>query len=101
MRALGIEDIRVDRPTSLLIADYGGVEGAPEDGRISPAAYRVLSRRVSPEARRTANERFSTDPRDNATPRAMAQLLTSIWTGQALSPESTELLLDAMLRVET
>ena len=101
MRALGIEDIRVDRPTSLLIADYGGVEGAPQDGRIDPDAYRVLSRRVSPEARRAANERFSTDPRDNATPRAMARLLASIWTEQALSPESTELFLDAMLRVET
>jgi beta-lactamase class A len=101
MRALGIEGIRVDRPTSLLIGDYGGVEGAPEDGRISPEMWRELRSAVEPEAREAARERFSTDPRDTATPRGMASLLRKIWDGEALSPASTELLLDAMVRVQT
>jgi beta-lactamase class A len=101
MRALDIEGIRVDRPTSLLIGDYGGVEGAPEDGRISPDMWRELRSAVTPEERQAARERFAADPRDTSTPRAMAALLRTIWEGEALSPEATELLLDAMVRVQT
>ena len=101
MRALGVEGIRVDRPTSLLIGDYGGVEGAPEDGRISPEMWRELRSAVGPDTREAANERFANDPRDTSTPRGMATLLRSIWEGKAVGPESTELLLDALERVQT
>ncbi len=101
MSALGIPGIRVDRPTSLLIADYLGVEGAPEDGLISPERWRELSGRVQPDERRWAREAFATDPRDTSTPRAMAELLEKVWHGEALGEKSTELLLDALRRVET
>jgi beta-lactamase class A len=101
MRALGIDGIRVDRPTSLLIGDYGGVEGTPQDGRISPEMWRELRSAVEPEERQAARERFAADPRDTSTPRGMATLLRMIWEGEALSPESTELLVDALVRVET
>jgi beta-lactamase class A len=45
MRALGIEGIRVDRPTSLLIGDFLGVRELPEDGNVSLEEFRRLSGR--------------------------------------------------------
>ena len=100
MRGLGIEGIRVDRPTSVLIGDFVGVE-VPESGMITPARFGELADQVSREAREAAAMRFRTDPQDNSTPRAMADLLTQIWEGEALSPGSTELLIDVMERVST
>lgn len=101
MSDLGIDGIRVDRPTSLLIADYYGVRDAPRDGRISPERWQELVSGLGPEHRERAAEAFAHDPRDNATPRAMAMLLAKIWDGQAVGSESTELLLDILRRVET
>lgn len=101
VRALGVQGIRVDRPTSLLIGDYGGVEGAPEDGRISPEMWRELTSAVGSDTRVAARARFADDPRDTSTPRGMASLLRLVWEGKAVGPESTELLLDALERVQT
>ncbi len=101
MRTLGIDGLRVDRPTSLLIADYSGIEGAPEDGRISPELWRELSGEVHPDERGRARDTFGTDPRDTSTPRSMAALLRKIWDGEAVGGASTELLLDVLRRVET
>ena len=101
MTALGVEGLRVDRPTSLLIADWVGIEGAPDDGLISPDLWTELARQVDEEGRRAAAEAFALDPRDTSTPRAMAELLRSVWEGEAVSPESTALFLDVMKRVET
>lgn len=100
MRELGVEGLRVDRPTSVLIGDFSGVS-VPEDGRISQERFRELSREVTPERRREARRAFATDPRDTATPAAMARLLQLVWQRRALGEESTALLLDAMSRVET
>lgn len=101
MHALGIEGLRVDRPTSLLIADYAGIEGAPEDGLISPDMWRQLSAEVDVEERQAAAAEFANDLRDTSTPSAMGELLRLIWHGEAMSAENTELFLDVMRRVET
>lgn len=101
MRRLGIDGIRVDRPTSRLIADWVGVEGVPADGQVTPDEWSALARDVSPATRARAAEAFSGDPRDTSTPRAMAALLETIWDRRAVGRESTELLLDIMRRVET
>lgn len=101
MRALGIDGIRVDRPTSLLIADYLGVEGIPEHGRITPEAWDQRVEEVDDSVRRAARETFSEDRRDTATPRGMAELLRQIWVGEALDEEHTRMLLDVLRRVET
>lgn len=100
MRALGHDGIRVDRPTSVLIGDFVGVE-VPENGMITPERFGELAGRVSPEARESAAERFARDLQDTATPRAMADLLLQIWNGEALSEGSSELLVDVMERVST
>jgi len=101
MRELGIDDLRVDRPTSLLIADFMGVAGLPPDGAVTIETFRQRSASVSSESRAAAARAFATDPRDTSTPAAMAALLEAVWRGEGLSAESRTLLLDIMLRSTT
>ncbi len=99
--ALGVSGISVDRPTIALIADAVGVKRLPPESEWTPAAFRALAREVTEGDRKAAAEAFYGDPRDTATPRGMASLLRKIWTGEALSPASTALLIDIMYRCET
>lgn len=98
---LDVQGVRVDRPTSLLIADWLGVRGVPEDGQIDGEGFRQLAQQVTENERENANLQFRVDPRDTATPRGMADLLVKIWNGEAVSRSSTTLLLDILRRVET
>ena len=100
MRELGVEDLSVNRPTSVLISDFVGVD-SPEDGRISLDDFRDLAEDTTEEEREAAAEAFATDERDTASPRAMTRLLELIWRGEALSEESSEILEDVLLRVQT
>ena len=98
MRELGIEGLRVDRPTKRVIADWIGIaEPAPW----SLERFRELARAVAPQDRQAAARRFDADPRDTATPEAMVALLEQIYRGRALKRETTELLLDIMRRCRT
>ncbi|WP_419167911.1 class A beta-lactamase [Candidatus Palauibacter sp.] len=100
MSELGVEGLSVNRPTSVLIGDYSGVE-TPADGRISVAEFRDRAGGVSAPERDAAREAFSTDTRDTSTPRAMAHLLAMTWAGKALGSKNTEVFKDVMLRVQT
>ena len=100
MSELNVDGLSVDRPTSVLIGDYSGVE-TPEDGRISLSEFRDLADDVSATDREAARETFATDPRDTSTPRAMAHLLAMAWAGRALGSKNTEVFKDIMLRVQT
>jgi beta-lactamase class A len=101
MRKLGIEGLRVDRSTLQLIADWKGLSPVPGDEERDPAKYGELFDSVPKETSDAAERAFEDDPRDTATPRAMAALLEKIWKREALSPESTDLLLDIMKRCRT
>lgn len=101
MAALGVDGIRVDRPTVALIGDFVGVRDLPADHDVSIAQYRELARAVGPAERQAAADAFDRDPRDTATPEGMALLLEKIWDGTALSAERTALLLDIMTRSTT
>ena len=72
VRRAGISDWRIDRDIATLVRD---------DGAIDPAT--------------------TIDPRDSATPLAMVQLLSGIYEGKWLSPESRAVLLGAMHRCVT
>lgn len=100
MRELGIDGIRVDRPTALLIADWIGATLPPED-QWSPEAFRAAFRAVTPEQRKAAAGRFNDDPRDTAQPDAMLALLEKIYRRELHKPETAELLLDIMRRCQT
>ena len=100
MAELRVDGLSVDRPTSVLIGDYSGVE-TPADGRISLSQFRDRVAGVSSAEREAAREAFSTDARDTSTPRAMAHLLAMTWAGKALGSKNTEVFKDIMLRVQT
>lgn len=100
LRALGVNGIRVDRPTVRLIADYFGIANLPGDD-ITVADFRQRASGISDSARVRAADAFKTDPRDTSTPEGMARLLEKIWRAQALSRENTDLLLDILKRVST
>jgi beta-lactamase class A len=101
LAALGVRGISVDRPTIELIADAIGVKNlGPESGWTIPR-FDSLARAVTEPERRAAAEAFYKDRRDTSTPEGMARLLQKIWNKEALSPASTELLLDIMRRCET
>lgn len=100
MRELGIDGIRVDRPTKQLIAEWLGVAGQT-DSQWTLEQFREQTSGVKPDERQAAAKRFDADLRDTATPDAMATLLERIYRQQALKRENTELLLDIMRRCRT
>lgn len=101
MSALGLDGIRVDRPTMALIADWIGVRRLPPESELTPAGFRDLARDVPDSVRAQAAQAFNTDPRDTATPRAMSTLLARLWRREILKDSSTVLLLDIMRRSTT
>lgn len=101
LAALGVQGIRVDRPTVGLIADWAGVRGVPADYDVSFAQYRELARATPREVRDSAVAAFDDDPRDTSTPAGMVALLARVSSGEGLSAASRELLLDIMTRSTT
>jgi beta-lactamase class A len=100
LRGLGITDIDVDRPTYQLVADSWGFKLPPEGQRTRANLRKAMGGTPKP-AREKAGQRFLQDPRDTTTPDAMVSTLEKLATGKALSKESTELLLDIMVRCKT
>jgi beta-lactamase class A len=100
LAALGVAGMRADRSTVRLIADYVGVRNLPGED-VPIAQFARLSRAVTDSGRRAALATFLGDPRDTSSPDAMARLLEQVWRRQALSPASSELLLDVMYRCDT
>jgi beta-lactamase class A len=101
MRALGLDGIRVDRPTVRLIADWVGVGEIPPAEANARRQFRDVFQQVPDSERAAAARRFNDDPRDTSTPEAMARLLARIWRKEILRPETSDLLLDIMLRSTT
>lgn len=101
MRTLGIEGIRVDRPTALLLADYVGVAALPPESEWRPELFRSLFDAVGAEDRRAAGARYTEDPRDTAMPLGMNALLERIFRRDLLRKETADLLFDIMLRCRT
>ena len=102
MAEIGVEGLRVDRPTWALIANWLGAAGVSETNRIDRDDYEVLLRAPRTDANEAANNaNFNTDPRDTSTPAAMSTLLQQIWNRDILSEESSALLLDIMYRCQT
>ncbi len=101
MRQLGIDGIRVDRPTIRLIADWIGIDKLPPESEWTPSLFGELARGVPDSVRAQAARRFDQDLRDTATPRAMSSLLAKVWRREALKDSTTELLLDIMRRSTT
>ena len=101
LAALGVSGISVDRPTYRLIADAIGITNLPAEKDLTIQRFMELANAVPPSAQSAARDAAYRDKRDTSTPEGMARLLEKIWRRQALSPKSTDLLLDIMLRCQT
>jgi beta-lactamase class A len=90
--------------TDAIWSEVGGREALA--GRLAALRLEGISidrptRELVPAARKENAAAFFADPRDTATPEKMAELLLKIWKREALSPESTTLLLGIMQRCAT
>ena len=98
VRNQGITGLRVDRDTAGIVRDFFGMPS----GTFSEAL--AVARKADPkldERGNHPNAAFDNDPRDTSTPNSMAELLTKIFTGHALSPASTKVLIETMERCHT
>jgi beta-lactamase class A len=100
LKALGIQDMEINRPVVNLIADWAGYTLPPET-EWTPELFKNLYEATTPESRKAAVRKFEADPRDTSTPEAMVVLLEKIYRRDLLKPESGSLLLDIMERCQT
>jgi beta-lactamase class A len=100
LKTLNVQGMSVDRSIIQLLADLQGVTLPPED-QWTAGFYEKLSQGLTPEMRKKAVDTFAVDPRDTSTPAAMVDLLTKIYQGKALKPDSRQVLLDVMGRCQT
>jgi beta-lactamase class A len=97
LRAQGITGQRIDRDTHGLLRDFYGMPEGP-----SMEVFGAVTDRASLNAKGSQpNPSFDDDPRDQTTPVAMATLLTRVFSGKALSPDSTKVLIGIMERCRT
>lgn len=98
IRAQGVTGQRIDRDTAGLLRDFYRLGAGPLEQAFEAAAKAdpdLDAKSSLPDAA------FDDDPRDTTTPEAMGALLTRIFSGKALSAESTRALTGIMERCRT
>jgi beta-lactamase class A len=100
VRAMGIPDMDIHRPTVNMIADSEGY-ALPPESEWKPELFQKLYEGTTAESRRASLRNFHADPRDTSSPEAMVMLLERIYRGESLKSESRALLLDIMDRCQT
>jgi beta-lactamase class A len=99
LRRQGVSGQRIDRDTNGLLRFFYGLsnEGTPIEAFEAASKTRPDLLAKSDKA----DPAFDDDPRDSSTPVAMADLLTRLFNGKALTPASTKVLTDIMARCRT
>ena len=98
VRSQGVVDFRVDGDTAAILRRFFGLGAGPFPDAL--AAQIAADPNLALKGDRP-NPAFDDDPRDTSTPEAMAQLLTRIFDGRALSKESTTVITQMMSRCRT
>jgi beta-lactamase class A len=98
VKAQGVTGLRVDGGTDALIRRWAEMGPGPFH-EASEAQLKSDPNIVKRDG--MPYPPFDNDPRDTSTPRAMATLLTRIYSGKALKPESTKILIGMMERCRT
>lgn len=101
MRTLGLNGLRVDRSTALLISDWQGAKNLPPESQWNRDIWDKIYNAVPEPDHMRARRAGMTDPRDMATPHDMTQLLLRLWKREILKPESAAVILDMMERCQT
>ena len=94
----GVQGLRVDGDTAHIIRRFMALPEGPIAEVM--AARHAADPNMDAESWQPSAS-FDADPRDTSTPLAMAQLLTRIFNGQALSAASTQILTQVMARCRT
>ncbi len=99
VRSQGVEELRVDDATDGIVRRFYGMS---REGSF-PEAFADLQKNDPEFDERSLqpNPAFDDDPRDTTTPKAMGELLDRIFSGKALTPESTSILIAIMERCRT
>lgn len=101
-RALGFENIRVDRTTLELILDYQGVDYAPVANATLPEINRhSRGNRPDPADMPAVRDAFYAGDKDKASARDMTELLVMIAEGTAVSRESSDVIMEILSRTQT
>ncbi|MGH9927740.1 MAG: class A beta-lactamase [Pyrinomonadaceae bacterium] len=100
MRALGIEDMSIDRSTIEHVFDMFGLPLPPES-EWGPGRYVSLLTSVPADKQRAAAEQYARDSRDTSTPDAMVSLLAQVYRKNLLKPETAKLLFGVMRSCQT
>jgi beta-lactamase class A len=101
MHALGLSGIRVDRSTAQLISAFQGVKTLPPEQEWNRDMWEKMYDAIPQSEHMAARRAGWKDPKDTATPDDMTRLLVMLWRREALTPESSKLLLDMLDRCET
>lgn len=101
LRAMGFQQINVDRSEGQLLLDMAGVTYAPPPDVWTVELQRRLVADVDRASLDLGRARYLSDQRDTATPYETAQLLGRLQLGDLLPRAETDLLLSLMIRTTT
>jgi beta-lactamase class A len=97
LRALGIQEMDVDRSEARTFADLVGIPDSVPESELYRYSHFRLRDALPDSVRQRARLEYGTDTRDTATPEATAELLAELWSGAGLTAISRNRLLVAML----
>jgi beta-lactamase class A len=98
VRAQGVEGLRVDGGTDAILRRFFNLGPGPFSAVVAASAKADPQMEAKGSLPQAA---FDNDPRDTASPDQMARLLTRIFSGQALSADSTRTMIAIMERCRT
>ena len=101
LRAMGFQQINVDRSEGQLLLEMAGVTYAPPPDVWTVELQRRLVADVDRASLDLGRARYLSDERDTATPYETAQLLGRLQLGDLLPRAETDLLLELMMRTTT
>lgn len=98
VRRQGVQGLRVDGDTDGILRRFYKLGSGPFPKVLEA---RLKADPTAGDASLKPNSEFDADPRDTTSPEQMATLLTRIFKGQALSPDSTKVIVGIMQRCRT
>ena len=100
VRALGITDMRIDRPEVQMAADLYGV-ALPDPSTWTVARMNALFQAPAEQRKAAVRRYLHEDPRDTTTPEAALALLGRVHARDALRPDTAAVAVEAMKKTTT
>jgi beta-lactamase class A len=101
MRQLGLNNIRVDRNTAVLISDWSGVKTVPPEEEWSRDLWDPLFNAVPNREHMAARRAETKSLKDTATPDEMTRLVAKVWRGELFSRTNANFLNGILARCQT